>query len=164
MGPIVDRLQEFPEIDEIVIVTGGTPYNRYLAAERAKNDVIYTQDDDCLTDLRPLIDAYLPGLIINAMTPAHAAQYPGRQTLIGFGAIFDRKLALTCFDEFERDDLFYRESDRVFGTVNRHFTVYPMIEILPCASAPNRLYRQPDHVSARFRMEHRIFERTGIQA
>lgn len=163
LGAIVDRLQEYSEVEEIVIVNGDTPFNRYLAAERAKNDVIYTQDDDCLTDLRPLLDAYRPGVIVNAMTPEHAAQYPARQTLIGFGAIFDRAL-IACFASFERDALFYRESDRVFGTVNEHVTVFPRIDILPHAHAPNRLWKQPDHVAARVAMEQRILERTGIQA
>lgn len=169
MGPIMDHLREYPEIEEIIIVKGDTPYNRYGAAARAKNEVIYTQDDDCLTDIRPLIDGYDPAVIVNSMTPEHAAQYPGRQTLIGFGAIFNRSLSLKTFASrdyarFERDELFYRESDRIFATVNPHKTVFPQIEILPCAHNPNRLWKQPDHVSARIAMEQRIFEVTGIRA
>jgi hypothetical protein len=165
MGRIVDHLTQYAEIDEIVIVKGDTPFNRYLAAVRAKNEAIFTQDDDCVTDLRPLLDAYEPGsgAIVNAMTLAHAAQYPGRQTLIGFGAIFDRAI-VRCFDGWERDTLFFRESDRIFGTVNPHVTVFPAIEILPHAYASNRLWKQPDHVAARIAMEQRIFEVTGIQA
>lgn len=95
------------------------------------------------------------------MTEAHAANYPGRQTLIGFGAIFDRSL-IKCFEGWERDPLFYRESDRIFGTVNEHKTVFPAIKILPYASADNRLWKQSDHVAARILMERRIFDRTGI--
>lgn len=162
MGAIVERLQEYPEIDEVILVMGDTPYNRYEAMARAKNAVIYTQDDDCLTDLRPILDAYRPGVIVNAMTPEHAAQYRGPQTLIGFGALFDASL-VACLDGWKRDALFYRESDRIFATVNQHFTVFPKIDILPHASAPNRLWKQPDHVAARVAMEARIFERTGIR-
>jgi hypothetical protein len=165
IGRIVDHLLAYPEIEEIVIVKGDTPFNRYLAAGRAKNEAIFTQDDDCVTDLRPLLDTYEPGsgVIVNAMTPEHAAQYPGRQTLIGFGAIFDGAL-VRCFDGWERDALFYRESDRIFGTVNAHVTVFPPVEILPHAYASNRLWKQPDHVAARMAMEQRIFEVTGIRA
>lgn len=164
LGPIIDRMQEYPEIDEIIIRIGDTPYNRYLAAARAKNEIVYTQDDDCVTDLRPLIDAYEPSRIVNAMTPEHAAQYPGNQTLIGFGCIFTRWLLAWTFASFVQDALFYRESDRIFATVNPHKTVFPRIDILPHATAGNRLYRQPDHVAARMAMEQRIFEVTGIRA
>ena len=155
---IVAHLRTYPEIDEIEVIAGDTPYNRYVAAARAKNDLIFTQDDDCITDIRPLINAYQPGIITNAMTPQHAAQYPGKQTLIGFGAIFDRSL-INVLDGWERDALFFRESDRIFATLNPHKTVFPAIRLLPHATAANRLYRQPDHVAARFAMEKRIFER-----
>lgn len=165
LGPIIDRLQEYPEIDEIIIRIGDTPFNRYRAALHAKNDVIFTQDDDCLTDIRPLIDAFDASVIVNAMTVQHAAQYPGRQTLIGFGVLFDRAM-MNCLylTGFERDALFYRESDRIFATVNFHKTVFPRIHILPHAHNPNRLWKQPDHVAARMAMEQRIFEVTGIRA
>jgi hypothetical protein len=163
LSAIIRHLNSYPEIDEVVTVIGTTPYNRYLAAETAKRDVIFTQDDDCFTDVRPVIDAYTPGLITNAMTREHAAQYPGRQTLIGFGAIFDKAM-LRSLDGWERDALFFRESDRIFATVNPHKTVFPDITILPHAHAPNRLWKQPDHVAARMAMERRIFERTGIVA
>ena len=155
------HLRGYEEIDEVLIIKGDTPSNRYIAAALAKNEVIFTQDDDCVTDLRPIIDAYEPGVLVNAMTPEHAANYPGRQTLIGFGALFDKTL-IRCLDGWERDALFLRESDRIFATVNPHKTVFPSIDILPCAHAPNRLWKQPDHVACRFQMERRIKERTGI--
>lgn len=162
LAEIVMHLKSYPEIDTVTTIAGTTPFSRYLIAGISPRDVIFTQDDDCLTDLRPLIDAYEPGLIVNAMTPQHAAQYPGRQTLIGFGAIFDKPL-VRSLDGWERDALFYRESDRIFGTVNPHKTVFPEIRILPQAHAPNRLWKQPDHVAARLEMERRIAERTGIR-
>lgn len=129
----------------------------------AGHDVIYTQDDDCITEISGLLAAYEPGYIVNAMTLQHAAQYPGRQTLIGFGAIFHRSL-IECLCGWDRDELFMRESDRIFATLNPHKTLFPEIYILPHATSPNRLYRQPDHVAARLAMEQRIFDRTGIRA
>lgn len=161
--PILEHLRQYPEIADITFIEGTTPYNRYEVAARAKHDVIYTQDDDCITDIGPVLAAYKPGIIVNAMTPEHAAQYPGRQTLIGFGAVFDRAL-VRCLDSWTRDDLFWRESDRIFATVNPHETVFPKIQILPYATADNRLYKQPDHLACRYAMERRIFEVTGIAA
>lgn len=164
---IAARLRSYPEIKDVRFVVGTTPFNRYdvMMELRREYDVFLTQDDDCLTDMRPLIDAYDPDLVVNAMTPQHALQYPGRQTLIGFGAIF-HKVALLCFTRYTwtRDALFYRESDRIFGTVNPHKTVFPEIEILPHAHNANRFWKQPDHVPSRIAMEKRIFEVTGIAA
>jgi hypothetical protein len=165
LGLIVDRLRTYPAIGEIRFVIGNTPFNRYLSMQECGADVFYTQDDDCVTDIQPLLDEYEPPFVVNAMTPGHAAQYKGRQTLIGFGALFHRA-NLSCFTDYpwEKDALFLRESDRIFGTVNEHKTVYPKIEVLQQAYNDNRLWKQPDHVPARFAMEERIFQVTGIRA
>ena len=148
LGPIVNRLRQYPEVREIIIEIGDTVFNRYAAAAKASFQIIYTQDDDCLTDLRPLIEAYHRGMIVNAMTPEHQRNYAnaGRlDTLIGFGAIFDRYL-VAVLDGWERDELFLRECDRIFTSLIPHHTVYPEIEILNCACNGNRLYRQPEHL------------------
>jgi hypothetical protein len=127
--------------------------------------VFVTQDDDCVTDLRPVIEAYDPAFIVNAMTAPQLLRYPNRQTLIGFGSIFHRSM-LDCFTKWpwERDALFYRESDRIFATVNPHKSVTPEIRLLDHHDAPNRYCMQPDHNPARFAMERRILEVTGIAA
>jgi hypothetical protein len=162
MQPIIARLREYPEIDDISVIVVPAPYHRYLEMERVLHDVVLTQDDDCLTDMRPVIDGYEPGVICNAMTPEHASQYRERETLIGFGSIFDRSL-IRVLDGWERDELFEREADRVFATLNRHKMVFPRIELLPQATAPNRMYRDPKHLEYRAAMRRRIFERTGIR-
>lgn len=166
VGAIVNKLRSFPEIGEIRFPIGSTPFNRYLAMEQSAADVTYTQDDDCVTDIGPLLEAYEPGLIVNAMTPEHAEQYRGAQTLIGFGALFSRGLIHGVLDisTWKRDELFYRESDRVFATINTHKTVFPSIEILPHAHDANRLWKQPDHNAARVQMNKRILQLTGIEA
>jgi hypothetical protein len=165
VGVIADRLRQYLEIGEIRFVIGDTPFNRYKVMMESPAKWFYTQDDDCLTDLAPILEAYDPSVIVNAMTPEHAMLYQGRQTLIGFGALFHCGL-LNCFSNYpwERDALFYRESDRIFPTVNPHETVFPKIEILPHAHNPNRLWKQPDHVPARAAMNRRIFEMTGLTA
>lgn len=157
LGRLVNHLRSYPEIREITFVIGDTPYNRYRAARKSLHDVIYIQDDDYITDIRPLISAYAPGTIINAMTPQHQAAYKGAETLIGFGALFSKSM-LRVLDGWVEDDLFLRESDRIFATLNPHLTLYPSIETLPWATAPNRLCFQPNHgeshVAIRERIEH----------
>lgn len=165
-GLIFDNLRQYPEIGEIRFVIGDTPFNRYKAMLESRSGIFLTQDDDCITDVGPLLEAYDHEVIVNAMTREHAARYQGNQTLIGFGSIFHRWLVERAFRDYqwESDAVFYRESDRIFPTVNPHKTVFPKIEILPHAHNQNRLWKQPDHESARLEMNRRIFETTGILA
>lgn len=155
LGRLTDHLRSYPEIREIMFEISGTQYSRYKAARKALHDTIYIQDDDYITDIRPLIESYRPGCIVNAMTPQHQVGYQGVETLIGFGAIFDKSL-LSVLDGWEEDPLFLRESDRVFATLNPHVTVFPEIEALPWATAPNRLCFQPDHGLSHVAIRHRI--------
>lgn len=162
LSPLIMHLRSYSEVALVWSVASDTPFSRYLLAWEAPTQWVYTQDDDCLTDLQPILNNPRPGYIVNAMTEDHAAQYPGRQTLLGFGALFERRLIKPLLDDWERDELFLRESDRVFGTIVPHQTFYPEITILPCATAPNRFYRQAEHVPSRVAIEKRIFERTGL--
>lgn len=168
--PLIQHLRQYPEVDDIHVVVSDTPYSRYVAAAGCRHEVILTQDDDCLTDLTPLIEHWrwlrLPveRMVINAMTPEHAAQYSGSQTLIGFGALFHRD-ALRVLDGWhewaEREGwlaLFLRESDRVFPSLLPHVTVFPKIEILPYAYAENRYWRQPEHLKTKAAIEEKIRE------
>ena len=165
MDEIVQHLYSYPEVAEVKVIVGTTTFNRYLTASEAKQDIIYTQDDDCITDLRPLIRNYEPGIIVNAMTRAHARIYRRAQTLIGFGAIFDKSLVASVMDaKWERDGLFYSKADRIFATVNQHNTVFPKIRILPYAEDQDRLYRQHDHGEKVQAMNLRIRAITGIRA
>ncbi len=157
---LIDHLHSYPEIGQVDLVISSTPFNRYVRAMSSPMHTIYVQDDDCQTDLRPLFDAFIPGegVMVNAMTPQHQKEYKNsRFTLCGFGAIFDKAM-LRVFDGHPRDALFYRESDRIMGSVP-HRSVFPAIFISSDASLPNRLWRQPDHRPARVAMEKRILER-----
>jgi len=156
LGPIVDRLREYPEVRQIIIEIGDTPFNRYLGAEKARYPVIYTQDDDCITDIRPLIERYRPAILVNAMTAEHEPNYRGqRDTLIGFGGIFHRD-RLSVLNGWERDPLFLRESDRVFTSLVPYETVFPQIEILDCSCNGDRMWKQPEHTKAGEQIRERI--------
>jgi hypothetical protein len=159
----VEHLRQFKEIEEIVVIQAGSVFGRYIGIDQAKNEIIYTQDDDCITDVAAVLGAYKPGVVVNAMTPEHARQYPRRATLVGFGAIFDRNL-IRCLDGWERDELFMRECDRVFTALNRCEPIFPEIQILPRASDPDRLWKQAEHNRCRLEIESRILAKTGIAA
>jgi len=153
---ILAEIGKHPEIREVIVEKSPTPYGWFVAASKAANPVVYYQDDDCVTDIRPVIDAYGPGIIVNAMTRQHAKLYPGRQTLLGFGSVFDKSL-LSILEGWDRDAVFMRESARVFATLIPHKTVFPVIDILPCAYAGNRLYRRVgEHAAARDEINRRI--------
>lgn len=157
---IMAALRACEQIDDITFVVGSTPANRYVSAKSAKHDWIWTQDDDCITDPRPVLEAAGEGYITNAMTPEHESNYPGRVTLVGFGAVFHLSL-VSALDQWERDTLFDREADRFFTACHPHRTVYPSIRILPWATRENRMYRQPWFISSRVQGEQRIKEMLG---
>jgi glycosyltransferase involved in cell wall biosynthesis len=99
-------------------------YGRYLAAKEAKNDVIFSVDDDVLfTAYDKLLSAYEPGKIVTNMDPAwvEGAGYGDRVALVGAGALWDRGLPWRAFDrylaEHPFDDDFLLECDFVFGTM-----------------------------------------------
>ncbi len=165
------HLAQYPEIVEVIVIPGDTVFNRYRAAfGQARESLIYTQDDDCITDLRPLIEAWgrFAGghgwMFVNAMTEAHAANYPGNNTLVGFGTLFKRR-SLEVFGkwDWERDSLFYRECDRIFACCNSYQSVIQPVEIFECAHAPNRMWKHPEHNQYRVEIEKRIRETTGIE-
>lgn len=162
LSRLVTHLRNYREISAVWLVVGDTPFNRYLAAAGVgEGRWVYTQDDDCITDVRELFENAELGVVVNAMTEEHALHYPGRQTLIGFGAVFQSQLAKPLLS-WERDALFLRESDRVFGTIHEHRTYFPAINILPAANNPNRLWKQTEHVPSRVAIEQRIFAQTGF--
>jgi hypothetical protein len=156
---IEKALRACPEIDDISFPVCRNVYGRYEAAAQARHDVVYTQDDDCIVEADILLGAFERGsrVLVHAMTPQHAGHYPGRISLVGFGAIFDRDL-ISRLDGWEKDELFQRECDRVFTALAVRRTYFPRIRNLAHASAPNRLFKQPEHAHARRLIEQRIAE------
>ena len=157
MGQIIANLLKYSEVAEIIIEVSDSPYGRYTGAKIARCPVILTQDDDCVPNLRPLLDAYKPGIIVNIMAPANANGYVGQETLVGYGAIFDRSL-VAVLNGWTHDTTFKRECDRVFTSLNRHETLLMPTHSLPWATAPNRLYKQPEHGNSGEAIRQRIAE------
>jgi len=147
---VLERLTCTDFFDEILIVTEcESIYHRYLAAKKAKNDIIYVQDDDCMVNYQELFKHY-NGQITNAMTKPFIEKYEGLGcTLVGWGCFFS-KSALDVFDRYIEkygiDEDLLRESDRIFTFLNEPFnTVILPHEDLAKAQAPDRMGYEENH-------------------
>ena len=124
-------------------------YGRYLAINRAKHNLIYTQDDDCIVDVHAIIKAYLGISIVCNMPKDRRREYYDGIQLVGWGSIFHKNLALSAFkkylDAFPLDDLFLRECDRVFTYLNRCTLVDVPIAHLDYAHGEDRMGREARH-------------------
>ena len=143
-------LSSLPDFDEVLIYTNcPNIFGRYTLALKAKNDLIYVQDDDCIVEDIELLYAHYDGTITNFMQGSHTELYRGTGiTLIGWGAIFPKHLI-----EFSRytnrygmDEHFLREADRVFTFLNQpQNTIFGTIKNLDSASDGSRMWRADDH-------------------
>lgn len=156
---IETHLRSFSEINEVIIWDNTKEnhinYGRYLGAIKAKNDIIYTQDDDCIVNnIRSLIDKWDGKRIVNLLKPSHMSLY-GNHTMFGWGTLFDRRW-VGCLDKYKdkwgEDYVFKRETDRIFSILNTSgFVTYPGdIDDFPSANDHYALYKQPDHESTKW--------------
>ena len=136
-------------------------YGRYAALEECEHDVVYVQDDDCVTDPVEIASAYEPGRIVSNMPHAFRRFYPHRDScLLGFGAVFDRDLPVPAFKQFWGAPIwnpvsygdFCRTCDVVFAALVPHTRIDVPYENLPHATAPERMYQQPGHSAERRQM------------
>jgi hypothetical protein len=137
------------KFDEILIETNcPSILKRYQLALKAKNDVIYVQDDDCIVDVDRLGKKY-NGQLTNFISPGHQDSYQGTGiTLIGWGALFPKEMLdfSKYIDKFGIDPLFLSQADRVFTYLNQpHNSIVVDIKHLPRATDSTRMYTQPDH-------------------
>ena len=156
---IVEELLKVPEINEILIHDNSRGenhacYRRFELALKVKNDIIYTQDDDCINhDIDKLLgekgvtcgatDGYMNALD----TPTHSNTALG---LLGFGSIFHKKdIDFTKYlSKYSKDDLFYREADRIFTlSVGDTTVVRCNIELLD--EELGAMSAQPSHLADR---------------
>ena len=135
------------------------------------NTVFYTQDDDCLVENPAEICLYYePGTVTCNMPPEYRSNYADGMgiALVGFGAIFDSRLARAAFEQYNAssqplDDLFRRECDRVFTALNQTKLVDLPFDHLPNAHGMDRLYRHVDHLSSLEEIRRRIKSVKGVK-
>ena len=126
---LITKEKEYPKdivldgFDEVIIKTESpSVYQRYVEAEKARNDIVYVQDDDAIVDYRELWKHY-NGQLTNGITMHHTAYYQGTGiTLIGWGCFFPKKMLENMkkyTDRWGVDNLLLREADRVFTYLNQ---------------------------------------------
>jgi hypothetical protein len=146
----VDVLDSLPDFDELIIETDcPSIYRRYELASKAKNDLIYIQDSDCITDIPTLIGKY-NGFLTNALSRHHQKFYKDSGiTLVGFGTFFPKKMLdkfKIYLDKFGIDDLFLSQADRVFTYFNQPFNSVDIhIEVLPRSYGKDRMSTSLEH-------------------
>lgn len=119
-----------PGVDEVIVWDNRKAakdvkvFGRYAGAMLAKNEYVYVQDDDCVTDVNAVIKSARPGKVVCNVPVDRRPEYAGTGvTLMGWGSVFAKSLIMPSFDEYLRrwpqDELFERECDRLFSYVNR---------------------------------------------
>lgn len=123
-------------------------HRRYELALKARNDLIYVQDDDCIADPERIYRTY-NGQITNAITSHHYKWYKDKGvTLVGWGAFFPKSMIdfSKYLNKYPVDDLFLSQTDRVFTYLNQPFnSVITDIKHLPTATQPGRMHTSPGH-------------------
>ena len=149
---ICDHLETFDFIDEILIHDNTEDnlklYGRYVTALKARNDTIYVQDDDCIVDVEKLFSHYDGTRLVNGMKAESINYYRGRDSLVGWGAFFDKawiKVLDKYIDEYGEDDIFIRECDRIFTSLLPRRTVAVDVKDFPSATSEDALYKQKKH-------------------
>lgn len=155
---LIEKGPEYPEIvldrldldffDEIqIVVDCPSVYHRYLAAKRAKNDLIYIQDSDCFVNYQVLFQKF-DGRLTNTMTKDFQKKYENLEcTLVGWGCYFPKSM-LSCFDKYIEkygvDQHLLREADRIFTYLNRPWNtvIQPHEDLF---QTPDRMGYQEEH-------------------
>lgn len=140
--------ESLKDFDEVLVKTESpSVYERYLLAEKAKNEIIYVQDDDALIDHEEIWKAYKGQLTAGITLPHWYGYKDSGITLVGWGCFFP-KYMLKSFqpyiDKYGVDAHLLREADRIFTYLNRphtiviqdHFDFIPQVE---------RMWQEPEH-------------------
>ena len=125
----ITRDKEYPKeidtsaFDEVLIRTNcPNIYERYLLAAKAKNDIIYVQDDDCIINYKEIWKHY-NGKLTNGITMHHQMYYKDTGvTLVGWGCFFPKEMLKNLdkyIDKYGKDEHLLREADRIFTYLNQ---------------------------------------------
>lgn len=162
---IVESLLRHPFIDEIIIQDNSKGknlinYGRYISAAKAKNDIIYTQDDDCIVEnLGDVYETFIkdPTRIAHSGLDYYERDIPNniygetQMSLAGWGSFFKKdwiKVLQSYINKYGQDYCFYRETDRIFSILlgKRSNFILGRIEEFPDAHNEHALSEQEDHI------------------
>jgi len=156
---IKEYLGQFDFIDEILAWENTEErnigvYGRYLMAEQAKNDIIYTQDDDCIIgNIQEIYDTFDGEHLSNGIKGNAIKEYASQKennpyiTLIGWGAFYKKEWVNVIDEylkEYPEDEMFYECADRVFTYLLRkkHNTMVSQVKDFPSARGAMAMYRR----------------------
>ncbi len=152
---IVRNLRQYDFIDEIIIHDNRRinliTYGRYVAAMRAKNKIIYVQDDDCIVNnIRQMYELFDGQRLINAMKRERISFYQGKDSLVGWGCFFDKawlSVLNKYVDKFGEDFILHREADRIFTSLleTPRYTVCADVTDFPSAMDKSSLSLNSEH-------------------
>lgn len=155
---IVPNLLAHPFIDEVIISDNSKGdniinYARYTAALRAKNDLIYIQDDDAIiSGIDKIYSAHKGSLTYGRQEHMEREMFGGRHmAILGWGAIFNRKdikILDKYTDVYGKDYCFYRETDRIFSMLlgGPHNDIVVEVEHLKGHDDEHALSSKEDHI------------------
>jgi len=165
LSKIIDSLSKWDFISEIIIRDNSKleniiNYGRYTSALKAENDIIYTQDDDCIIQN---LDEVYKGFIKDKTRICHSgiSDYEKviptniygecQMAMAGWGSFFDKKwisVLDTYINKYGKDKCFLRETDRIFSILlkRHHNFVLGDIIVLDGAKDEFALCMQPDHL------------------
>lgn len=162
---IIASLQKWPFITEIMIRDNSKMkniinYGRYTQGEKASNNIIYTQDDDCvINNLDEVYAAYMkdPQRLAHSGIEDYQKVIPdnifreNQMSLMGWGSFFHKAWIPKLdkyIDKYGYDYCFYRETDRIFSLLlqKRSSFVLGNITVLPGARDENALSSQSNHI------------------
>lgn len=152
VSAIKKHLERFSFIDEVLIRDNSSEnlmsYGKYLLIPKAKNDTIYYQDDDCIVNnLEELVKEY-DGTMVTNIKGSHFGMYQGKDSMMGWGCIFDKKHVARLEDytmKYGVDDILLREADRIFTCLVPHRNILADVTDFPSCDAEYALYKQPNH-------------------
>jgi len=163
---IIADILRYPFISEIIVRDNSKCknikcYARYTMAKKAKNQIIYTQDDDCIVhNIQGVYEKFLedPTRVAYSGIEGYEEKikdvtFGGQQmALLGWGSMFHKSWPHVLdryIKEYGKDECFYREPDRIFTMLlNKHHNfVSGGITHLKGKDDENALCQQLDHVS-----------------
>lgn len=169
LGPIFESLAPLSP-DRLVVYdnsrqTDRAVFGRYIATQLGATELVYVQDDDCVVDADAIVAAHEPGRLVANMPVSRWADYPD-STMVGWGAVFERRLAFEAFNRYwaqpgvqiPRDPVFDRTCDVVFSALTPRTVIDVGFSHLPWAETDGRMFRQPGHKSERDRVLQRCRE------
>ncbi len=154
--PMDDIIESIPDKWEVILWDNSQRddlgvYGRYAAIELTDADYIYVQDDDAVLEPESFtaLEQHVERNTIVANMPERFRPYYPDSCLVGFGAIFNRDLPAAALALGPWPKNFYLTCDVYFTTLCRRQLLDLPYRDQPWASAPDRMWKQPNHVPMR---------------